>query len=145
MYAKVKGRDLLKILGIGYNGHHAIFVVSGIKLEYDNSHLVRETVEVVIRDTVTLDSIGVRRYVLPMARVRVLEVNGKPFHPDSTYLLATNDYLMHGGGEYLVFRTAKDVRDTGKRISYIVEEYLKHVGRIKPKVEGRIKKTRFRL
>ncbi len=145
MYGKVKGRDLVKILGVGYNGHHAIFVVSGIKLEYDNSRLVRETVKVVVRDTVTLDSIGVKTYVLPLAKVRILEVNGKPFHPDSTYTIATNDYLMKGGGEYVVFRTARDVKDTGKRISYIVEEYLKYVEKVKPRVEGRIKKTKLRL
>jgi len=144
-YGEVKGRDLLKILGVGFNGHHAIFVVSGLKLEYDNSKLVRETVRVILRDTITYDSIGVKEYVVPVAKVRILEVDGRPFHPDSTYIVATNDYLMKGGGEYVVFRTLRGIKDTGKRISYIVEDYLKHVGKVKPRTEGRIKKAKLRL
>ena len=99
----------------------------------------------VLRDTVTYDSIGVKEYVIPVAKVRILEVNGKPFNPDSTYVIATNDYLMKGGGEYVVFRTVRDVKDTGRRISYILEDYLKSVKKVKPRTEGRIKKVKLRL
>jgi len=145
MYGYVSGKDLEKVLGVGFNGHHAVFVVSGLKLEYDNSTLRRETVRVVIRDTITYDSLGVKEYIIPMAKVRILEVGGKPFHPDSTYLLVSNDYLMKGGGEYVVFKTVRDQKDTGKRISYVVEDYLKSVKMVKPKLEGRIKKRKLRL
>ncbi|MEO0138997.1 MAG: bifunctional UDP-sugar hydrolase/5'-nucleotidase [candidate division WOR-3 bacterium] len=142
MYGKVKGEDLLKILGVGFNGHHAIFNVSGLKLEYNNDKLYLDSITAVIRDSITLDSMGVKTYNLPLAEVKILEVGGRPFHPDSTYILVSNDYLINGGGEYVVFKTLWDIKDTGRRISDIVEEYLRFKGRIKPQIEGRIRKIK---
>ncbi len=142
MYGNVKGKDLLKILGVGFNGHHAIFNVSGLKLEYDNDKLHWDSITAVVRDSITLDSIGVKTYRIPIAKVKILEVGGKPFHPDSTYIVVSNDYLINGGGEYVVFKTLWDIKDTGRRVSDIVEEYLRFKGRIKPQIEGRMRKIK---
>ncbi len=140
MYGKVKGRDLLKILGVGFNGHHAIFLVSGLKLIYDNSELYNDSITVIIRDSITFEEINRKTYTLPLAKVKIVDVNGAAFHPDSTYIVASNDYLINGGGEYVVFQTLSDIKDTGRRISDVVEEYLRYKGKVRPKIEGRIKK-----
>jgi len=142
MYGEVKGRDLLKILGVGFNGHHAIFNVSGVKILYNNDRLFEDSVKVTLRDSITLDSIGEKTYRLPLAKVRILEVDGKPFHEDSTYLLVSTDYLINGGGEYIVFKTLKNIRDTGRKIYDVLEEYLRYKRVVRPVVEGRIKKSR---
>jgi 5'-nucleotidase/UDP-sugar diphosphatase len=142
MYGEVKGRDLLKILGIGFNGHHAIFNVSGLKMLYNNDRLFEDSVKVVLRDSITLDSIDTKTYKFQFAKVKILEVDGKPFHEDSTYILVSTDYLINGGGEYVVFKTMRNIRDTGRRIYDVLEDYLRHKKVVKPSVEGRIRKSR---
>jgi 5'-nucleotidase len=142
MYGEVKGRDLLKILGIGFNGHRAIFNVSGLKMLYNNDRLFEDSVKVVLRDSITLDSIGTKTYKFQFAKVKILEVDGKPFHEDSTYILVSTDYLINGGGEYVVFKTMRNIRDTGRRIYDVLEDYLRHKKVVKPSVEGRIRKSR---
>ncbi len=142
MYGEVKGRDLLKILKVGFNGHHAIFNVSGLKLIYNNDRLFEDSIRVVIRDSITLDSIDTKVYRIPLAKVKILEVDGKAFHEDSTYILVSTDYLINGGGEYIVFKTMRNIRDTGRKIYDVLEEYLKHKKVIKPVIEGRIKKAK---
>jgi 5'-nucleotidase len=97
---------------------------------------------VVLRDSITLDSIGTKTYKFQFAKVKILEVDGKPFHEDSTYILVSTDYLINGGGEYVVFKTMRNIRDTGRRIYDVLEDYLRHKKVVKPSVEGRIRKSR---
>ena len=60
----------------------------------------------------------------------------EPIVPDDLYRIAVNDYTF-GGGEGYDFKDAKDVVSTGKRLSAVVEEYLKKVKQVKPALPNR--------
>src|SRR4029077_14954410 len=58
----------------------------------------------------------------------------QPLHPDYDYRFAINSYTF-GGGEGYDFSHAKDVQDTGNRLSIYFHDYLakhKHVSAPEP-------------
>lgn len=57
--------------------------------------------------------------------------------PEDLYRVALNSYSF-GGGEAYDFSKAKDVADTGKRLSVIVQEYLEKVKVVAPKPPSRL-------
>jgi 5'-nucleotidase len=59
------------------------------------------------------------------------EGNYEPINPDELYRIGMNDYSFNGGEEY-DFKDAKDVVDTGLRLSTIFEDYLKKVKKVTP-------------
>ena len=136
--ARYKGSDLLHVLAVGYNRHHANFQVSGIQIYYREG--VWDTVEIQVAalDSATYERIGKEVVKVPIARIERALINGRPLDPDSIYTVVTNSFLASGASEYIVFLTAQDMRDTGIRIAQVVAEYIQHKGKISPRVEGRL-------
>jgi 5'-nucleotidase/UDP-sugar diphosphatase len=70
--------------------------------------------------------------------IKDLSIGGKPIDPDRVYRLCTNDYILGGGDGYEPMTVATDRLNTSLLLSYIVTEYIKVNGSIKPVTDGRI-------
>ena len=110
----MKGKVLLEALEVGYNGHHAIFQVSGIKLRYDSKKPIGQRI------------------------VDVVTTNGAKIDHNKVYRVVTNSYLAAGGGEYVIFKEATDIEDTFLYMRSVIAEYVKKHSPIQSLIEGRI-------
>ncbi len=57
-------------------------------------------------------------------RVTINEINGKPFDPNATYAVITNDFITAGGDTYYAFAAAADKFDTGIPLDEVVVDYV---------------------
>ena len=57
-------------------------------------------------------------------RVTINEINGKPFDPDATYAVITNDFITAGGDTYHAFAAAANKFDTGIPLDEVVVDYV---------------------
>ena len=57
-------------------------------------------------------------------RVTINEINGKPFDPDATYAVITNNFIAAGGDTYYAFAAEEDQYDTGITVDTIVMDYI---------------------
>ena len=62
----------------------------------------------------------------PGARVKIADVNGKPFDPQATYVVATTDFVSTGGDAYYCFvaADAAGVQTTGYTAYECLQHYL---------------------
>ena len=76
----------------------------------------------------------------PGNRIISVTRSGQPFDLDATYQLALNHFLANGGDEYEMFPAQKVIVDkvSGTLELEHISSYLLEVGRVSPKVEGRI-------
>ena len=58
-------------------------------------------------------------------RVTIDEVNGKPFDPNATYAVATNNFTAAGGDTYYAFARSEGSIDTGYTLDTILMDYIK--------------------
>ncbi len=58
-------------------------------------------------------------------RVTIDEVNGKPFDPNATYAVATNNFTAAGGDTYYAFARSEGIIDTGYTLDTILMDYIK--------------------
>ena len=58
-------------------------------------------------------------------RVTVNDINGKPFDPEATYAIVTNDFISNGGDAYYELSKSEHIIDTGFDLVEIEIEYLK--------------------
>ena len=58
-------------------------------------------------------------------RVTIDEVNGKPFDPNATYAVATNNFIAAGGDTYYAFARSEGSIDTGYTLDTILMDYIK--------------------
>jgi 2',3'-cyclic-nucleotide 2'-phosphodiesterase (5'-nucleotidase family) len=74
------------------------------------------------------------------SRVEKVMVGDKPLDPGATYKLSTNDFMARGGDGYTSFRNAKVVLGEmdGKLMANDVMAYVRKMGSVSPKVEGRL-------
>ncbi len=64
-------------------------------------------------------------------RVTINEINGKPFDPDATYAVITNDFITAGGDTYYAFAAAANKFDTGIPLDEVVVDYVvEELGRV---------------
>lgn len=66
-------------------------------------------------------------------------IGGADVHPDSTYVLATSDYLANGGGPYEILWNVERRRDLPLLIRDAFIDYVRATRRIEPAIEGRIR------
>lgn len=111
---KMTGKQIREVLEVGFNGHHAIFQVSGVKLQYNSKNQIDQR----ILDVTTED--------------------GESLSNLKEYTIITNSFLAAGGGEYVVFKQAKDIQDTFHYLRNIIAEYVKKHSPIEMHLEGRI-------
>lgn len=71
-------------------------------------------------------------------RVVDVRVGGQPLDPARVYSLSTNDFMAGGGDGYAVFRAGRQVRDTQVLLRDLFIEYVRRVGTVSARVEGRI-------
>ncbi len=108
------GRQVVEMLEVGVNGHHAIFQVSGLKFTYDSKRPIgSRVIEVTLED-------------------------GTPIDPEARYSLVTNSFLAAGGGDYVIFKSAENIDDSFHYLRNIIAEYIKKHSPIEGRVEGRI-------
>jgi 2',3'-cyclic-nucleotide 2'-phosphodiesterase (5'-nucleotidase family) len=62
----------------------------------------------------------------PGSRISIADVNGKGFDLDGRYLIATTDFIAHGGDTYYCFAEAaqKSFRSTGYTVYEALRYYL---------------------
>jgi 2',3'-cyclic-nucleotide 2'-phosphodiesterase (5'-nucleotidase family) len=79
-------------------------------------------------------------------RVVAVKIGGKALRKASTYTLATNDYLAHGGDGYSALTSAKVLRgeQDADLVTTIAIEYLEKKKTVSPRVEGRVIVARAR-
>ena len=57
-------------------------------------------------------------------RVTIDEINGKPFDPEATYAVVTNNFCAAGGDTYYVFKNASAQFDTGLPLDEVLMEFI---------------------
>jgi 5'-nucleotidase/UDP-sugar diphosphatase len=108
------GAQVRTMLEVGCNGHHAIFQVSGIALEWDPRKDIGQRI------------------------LKINDLNGRPLDPLKDYRVVTNSYLAAGGGEYIVFKDAREIRETFTYLRNILVDHIKKHSPIEMHIQGRI-------
>jgi 5'-nucleotidase/UDP-sugar diphosphatase len=111
---EMTGQQIIDALEIGVNGHHAIFQVSGLKLSYNTKNPIGERV---------------LKVTLPM---------GQPIDPQEYYTVVTNSFLAAGGGDYAIFKEARNIQYSFHYLRNLIAEYIKKHSPIEKTIEGRI-------
>lgn len=60
-------------------------------------------------------------------RVTIDDINGKPFDPEKTYAVVTNDFCSAGGDTYYIFKNASDEFNTGMPLDEVMMAYITEV------------------
>jgi 2',3'-cyclic-nucleotide 2'-phosphodiesterase/3'-nucleotidase/5'-nucleotidase len=80
----------------------------------------------------------------PGERVGKVEIgtpdNYEPIEPESTYCVATTDYIIQGGDDYTVMNDGTNKENLGFMLYEVLAEYIKSNSPVNPAVEGRIKR-----
>lgn len=71
-------------------------------------------------------------------RVVEVRVGGQPLDPARVYSIATNDFMAGGGDGYAVFRAGRQSRDTQILMRDLFIDYVRRLGTISVRIEGRI-------
>ncbi|MEO0184984.1 MAG: 5'-nucleotidase C-terminal domain-containing protein, partial [candidate division WOR-3 bacterium] len=111
---KMTGEQIMRMLEVGVNGHHAIFQVSGIKFKYNSKKPINE---------------------------RIIEArlnDGSLIKNDKEYLIVTNSFLAGGSGDYAVFKEGKEIQETFTYLRNIIADYIRKHSPIDQGIEGRI-------
>ncbi len=111
---EMTGKQVIDALEIGMNGHHAIFQISGIKMKYNSKNPIGKRM------------IGV--YTDDGSEIDTLE----------TYTVVTNSFLAAGGGDYAIFKAAKNIQETLTYLRNIMAIYVQKHSPIQRRIEGRI-------
>jgi 2',3'-cyclic-nucleotide 2'-phosphodiesterase (5'-nucleotidase family) len=76
----------------------------------------------------------------PGSRVIAVKVGDAPLDPARTYSLATNDFMVRGGDDYVMFRDIEPVLPVADSptLAYEVIDYIVSIGTVRTAVEGRI-------
>ncbi|MBT8314268.1 MAG: 5'-nucleotidase C-terminal domain-containing protein [Maribacter sp.] len=70
-------------------------------------------------------------------KLRSAKIKGKPINAESTYFVATSDYLVSGGDNMGFFKNNTAISDTDYLIRNAMIDYFKKVDTIAPKVDNR--------
>jgi 2',3'-cyclic-nucleotide 2'-phosphodiesterase (5'-nucleotidase family) len=108
------GEVLQEVMEVGFNGHHAIFQVSGLSLEWDPKREIGARIQ------------------------KLTDAHGESIDPQREYSVVTNSYLAAGGGEYIVFKNATEEQETFTYLRNILADYIKTHSPIDMEIEGRI-------
>ncbi|KPJ71970.1 hypothetical protein AMJ52_07935 [candidate division TA06 bacterium DG_78] len=111
---QMTGKQIIEALEIGFNGHHAIFQLSGIKIIWNSKNPIGHR----IIDLVLLD--------------------GTPIDTVKEYTVVTNSFLAAGGGEYMIFKEARDIQNTLYYLRDIIADYVRKYSPVEKKIERRI-------
>jgi 5'-nucleotidase / UDP-sugar diphosphatase len=77
-------------------------------------------------------------YKVESDSVSIISIGGRPFDPDRTYTVATNDFLAAGGDGYSIFKTkGTEFYDTYNLITDAFIEFIKENKVITPELLGR--------
>jgi len=74
----------------------------------------------------------------PGSRIVSVTIDGKPIELDKVYHVVANDFLTGGGDHYTMLKSCKIVLDTKLYLRDALTEYVRSLGVVNPKLEGRI-------
>ena len=136
---EVSRRDVLKELP--FSNKTVVLEVTGAQLRATLEHGLAKLGEISGRfPQVSGLQLTVSRSRPAGQRITAIAVNGAPLEEAARYRLATTDFLLAGGDGYDMLKAAKPLageRD-GRLMANDVMVYLKALGTLAPKVEGRI-------
>jgi hypothetical protein len=116
----ITGDQLIEVLEYGLNSKYRVAFpqVSGIRFSY-------------------------RQKVDQQKRVFGLTIKGKPVDPNTSYTLATIDFMAGGGDGYTNLTKLKPVKHSsnGRHLADVLMLYVYARGEVSPKIEGRIVAT----
>lgn len=74
------------------------------------------------------------------SRIVSIEANGKPLDPAGKYKVASNDFMFGGGDGYGALGRGRTLigKTDGKLMANVVMAYIRQIGRVESRVEGRI-------
>jgi 2',3'-cyclic-nucleotide 2'-phosphodiesterase (5'-nucleotidase family) len=72
------------------------------------------------------------------SRITSVTMDGKPIELDKVYRVVANDFLTGGGDHYTMLQSCKIVLDTKLYLRDAFTEYVRSLGIVNPKLEGRI-------
>lgn len=76
----------------------------------------------------------------PGRRIQSVDIGGRPLEPDTSYTVATNEFIASGKEGYDVFRNAERLlgETDAPLVANVVMHYIRKQGTVRPEVEGRI-------
>ena len=76
----------------------------------------------------------------PRDRITSIKVDGAPLEDDRMYKVVTNDFIARGGDGYTALRDARRILadEDSPLLANQVMDYLKRIGTVRSRVEGRI-------
>ena len=117
----VKGSDLLEAL------EASTYCTPGAVGGFPQVAGMKITVDTTAQYDANAESYPNSTYYGPKSinRVTIDEVNGKPFDPNATYAVATNNFTAAGGDTYYAFARSEGSIDTGYTLDTILMDYIK--------------------
>ncbi|GIM48999.1 5'-nucleotidase C-terminal domain-containing protein [Capnocytophaga stomatis] len=79
----------------------------------------------------------IKLHITPKGDLVLFTINGKSVDPNATYVVATSDYLMHGGDGMIFFHDSISVYETDYLIRNILMDYFKKIDSIKAERDDR--------
>lgn len=79
----------------------------------------------------------VKLHITKKGDIELFTINGKTIDANATYVVATSDYLMHGGDKMIFFQNSVSVYETDYLIRNILVDYFKKVDAIQAKRDDR--------
>ncbi|MDO4781888.1 MAG: 5'-nucleotidase [Capnocytophaga felis] len=79
----------------------------------------------------------VKLHITQKGDIKVFTINGKTVNPDETYVVATSDYLMHGGDGMIFFQNSISAYETDYLIRNVLIDYFKKIDSIKVERDDR--------
>jgi 2',3'-cyclic-nucleotide 2'-phosphodiesterase (5'-nucleotidase family) len=110
----------------------SVLVLSGEQVEALAATIARRGGEPIAGFTFRIEVAGGQRLA------RDVRVAGEPVDSSRRYRLVTNDYLANGGDEFEVLMDALEREDLPLLVRDAFADYVRAVGTIEPRVEGRI-------
>ncbi len=69
--------------------------------------------------------------------ITIFNINGKPFDPNATYIVATSDYLFNGGDEMYFFKDAIEATKLNYKLRNVLIDYFKKIDILDAKEDHR--------
>jgi 2',3'-cyclic-nucleotide 2'-phosphodiesterase (5'-nucleotidase family) len=110
----------------------SVLVLTGSQVQDLCDQLADRRGEPIAGFSFRIESDGDRRFATDIM------VGGVPLDPDAEYRLATNDYMANGGESLSPLQSPVTREDLPVLLRDAFIDYVRHLGVIEPKLEGRI-------
>lgn len=98
---------------------------------------IRQLINYILNATVPHPIAGIQIVVNKNDRLESVTINGKPFDENSTYFVATSDYLINGGDRMDFFKDNQGITSTDYLIRNALIDYFKKVDTLQAGIDNR--------